>query len=542
MKMNVILKKINWFNQAYLFFGVLFINIYILFSIDLYPSSDGAAHLYNSNLIFHLFKGDSDLISTFFKFNSFPVPNWIDHLIIALFRFVLPAWQAEKAFLLIYLLGLTLSFRCLVRALNPDCSALSVLIFPFVYSYLFRMGFYNNSFSFLLLFFTLYYWVKTKSESGFKKYFYLFILVSLTYFSNGLTFLFLGLALGVFITATAVSDYYQKTATSFQYKKYLKDLLLLLCATLPCCVLFILFTRHSGLSPFISEQIYQRTFEELFYWIVDAKPLIAYNPDREGDFSRVMNYILISVIVASIASRIAADRGKHKAFWSKFRFSDCILVLALFALLLFFIIPDEQGAGMMSDRYCLLFFMFIILWAALQKIPNWLSPILVLALLFSHFSLLSFQMNSVITPFSRDALRISKAADYVNPNSVVFTIDFTGNWLQGHYGDYIGIQKPIVIMDSYEATMSWFPLRWNREKMPQVEFGGKAYVTGLFWESNLKSPIKKQMDYILLMGDISKLKEPQCSQINEVLSKEYKLIYSADLYVYLFQKKVGHKS
>ncbi|MBL0047326.1 MAG: hypothetical protein IPP32_04415 [Bacteroidetes bacterium] len=72
-------KFISTLKSKYLFYGVFLANIIFLFSIELYPSSDGAAHLYNSNLIYHLIKGDSEIINTFFVFNTIPVPNWMDH-------------------------------------------------------------------------------------------------------------------------------------------------------------------------------------------------------------------------------------------------------------------------------------------------------------------------------------------------------------------------------------------------------------------------------------------------------------------------------
>ena len=203
----MIIKKL--FFEKTIFYAVLAFSILLILMVKFYPSMDGPSHLYNSNLICHLLKGDSSVISNFFILNKTVIPNWTSYFILSLFNFFLPAWLAEKILLIIYLLGIAISFRLLIKQLNPINPSLSVLVFPFAYSFLFHLGFYNYSLSFIFLFFTLYYWLKNYEKENIFKYILLFVLLVFTYLSAIVTFFFLGFCLGLFIIAFAIKSHFK---------------------------------------------------------------------------------------------------------------------------------------------------------------------------------------------------------------------------------------------------------------------------------------------------------------------------------------------
>ena len=145
------LKKFHYSQLAeskYLFYFVLVLNVVLLCFTRFYPSMDGPAHLYNSNILNHLIRGNTTL-SEFYSINTVPIPNWTSHFLLSIFHIVLPAWLAEKALLVLYVSGMAFSFRFLIKELNPENIPLSILIFPFIYSFLFHLGFYNFSISFI---------------------------------------------------------------------------------------------------------------------------------------------------------------------------------------------------------------------------------------------------------------------------------------------------------------------------------------------------------------------------------------------------------
>ncbi|GCD77529.1 hypothetical protein JCM31826_10110 [Thermaurantimonas aggregans] len=114
---------------------------------------DGPAHLYNANIIAHLLR-ENESLSEFYMINKFWIPNWTSHAFLAVLHFIMPAWLAEKILISLYVIGMALSFRFLIKQINTKSVALSIMIFPFMYSFLFHLGFYNFSISFIIFFFT----------------------------------------------------------------------------------------------------------------------------------------------------------------------------------------------------------------------------------------------------------------------------------------------------------------------------------------------------------------------------------------------------
>ena len=132
---NNTMSKIKRFDYSFLskdeeiiFYAILLINIVFLFPTRFYPSMDGPAHLYNSNLIKQLVLSNH-FIGDFFQINSFPVPNWTSHFILSFFGLFLPAWLSEKFLLILYVSGMAISFRLLIKTLkriHPTNSIFSI--------------------------------------------------------------------------------------------------------------------------------------------------------------------------------------------------------------------------------------------------------------------------------------------------------------------------------------------------------------------------------------------------------------------------------
>ena len=123
--------------EKYFFLIVTILNLIPVLSGKFFTTLDGAAHLYNSNLInILLFENNIDL-QNFFVLNHEPVPNWTGHFILSFFNYFFPAFIAEKILVLLYLIGLPYSFRRLIKTISPDNYLLSYFIFPFSYSLFF---------------------------------------------------------------------------------------------------------------------------------------------------------------------------------------------------------------------------------------------------------------------------------------------------------------------------------------------------------------------------------------------------------------------
>lgn len=106
--------------ERLLFFTITVLTLLPVLCFKFFPTMDGPAHLYNSNLINSLLFDNNETLHSFFIFNSLPVPNWTGHLILSIFNFFLPSFIAEKILLVFYVVGIAYSFRCLVLAFAPE--------------------------------------------------------------------------------------------------------------------------------------------------------------------------------------------------------------------------------------------------------------------------------------------------------------------------------------------------------------------------------------------------------------------------------------
>src|SRR5690606_13651206 len=124
-----------------------------------------------------------------FTFTPFPVPNWSGHAIMVLLSFLLPANWVEKGLVLVIFAGTAFAFRHLVISLRGSRSWGTLLVFPFLCTHTFRMGFFNFSISIAVLLLVLAYWHRIRSGISIARVVKFSLLLGLLYFSNALTLL-----------------------------------------------------------------------------------------------------------------------------------------------------------------------------------------------------------------------------------------------------------------------------------------------------------------------------------------------------------------
>ena len=162
-----------------------------------WPTMDGAAHLYNARLLLELVFNGGEGLQGYYSLNPEPVPNWTGHLVLMLGMLVgLPAFLAEKVLLLCIGIGLPLAFYSLVKKIRSEAPGpLSLLILPFVYTFLFGLGFYNFTLGLVFFLLTLRQWFSIREQPDFGKYILLFVGIALCYFSHLLSFVMLAIIL-----------------------------------------------------------------------------------------------------------------------------------------------------------------------------------------------------------------------------------------------------------------------------------------------------------------------------------------------------------
>ena len=191
-----ILKRLESFQTLFLILTVL--NAVPILMFNCYPSLDGPAHLYNVNVLKQLLIQKNQFLSQYFTLNREVIPNWTSHFILLVFRLILSSATANKLLLLIIAFSLPITVYSLINRIAPRNIMLSVFALPFVYTYLFGLGFYNFCIGVILFFITLNYWLRPGNRISIIRILGLFGLLTLSYFTHILIFLVTFLSVGLF--------------------------------------------------------------------------------------------------------------------------------------------------------------------------------------------------------------------------------------------------------------------------------------------------------------------------------------------------------
>ena len=144
------------------YFVLILLHLIPLFTGKFFPTSDGAAHLYNSDLMKEMLIGKAPILTEFLEWNLFPDPNRFSHIFLTFLLFFLPDNVAEKIVLATYLVFFALSFRFFIKSLNHRVIFLSVFSFPLMYNLSFWFGFYNFCFSLIFFFYFAGFWLRKR--------------------------------------------------------------------------------------------------------------------------------------------------------------------------------------------------------------------------------------------------------------------------------------------------------------------------------------------------------------------------------------------
>lgn len=520
--------------EKYFFLVVIGINLVPVLSGKFFPTLDGAAHLYNSQLINSLLIDDGATLGMFFGINEEPVPNWTGHIILSLFNSFLPSFIAEKILLLFYLIGLPLAFRRLIDAISPNHKLVSYLVFPFTYSAVLYLGFYNFSIAIVFLFVTLNYWIRLENKTiSFKNCLTLFTLITLTYFSHIFVFGILVFLIGLYICYEGIVQ----LITDFKKVKLIlinslrSSGLLLISSLLPLLLFYLYFSTrsNSGESIYLDPSL-------LVEWIKEVRPTIALNETIEKVYTKKIFLALLVLTIIALFLRIYRVVSAQKST-ANFRTiiktglnrTDFWLLASVVMLLLYFYLPDSNGsAGYVSVRLVLLFFLFYILWLSSQKFPIWIGILSIGIALYCSFGLNHYYLSATksLTIVAQDCINASK---YIKPNTVVLPLNYSDNWLHGHFSNYLGVDKPIVILENYESDTGYFPIIWKDASIPRTLLGNTSQteLSCLKWKSNDLNP-SHVIDYVFILGN-NDTKTDSCSQsIQVILDISYRLVYRSD--------------
>jgi hypothetical protein len=482
--------------EKYFFYSILVLISTPLVMLEFFPTLDGIVHLHNANLINSLVFENSRL-QDFYEFNDGLLPNWTGHLLLALFNLLLPGNIAEKIFLLLYVIGLPVSFRQLVLQ-QGGTKIHTYLIFPFIYTSVLYLGFYNFCIALVFIFIALRIWLKLENDGPQLKYVIkLSVLLLLIYFSHIFVFLFLILLLGCRITWNLFTMDSPDSGFIKKLKVFSKILLVLAAVgIIPAILSVIYFINYPTGKP---SNFY--SFYELTGWIKSIRPIIGFSVIEQEPLSGKIFYVLITLFIIILYERINGAFNTVKSFSFRIVFSKLIrkqdfwLFAGILCLILLFIAPDSDGySGYVSIRICLLFFLFFILWICLNPLPKWLTigSVTVVLLFTLLLQIINFKFSSELNEVAGEIYHSgNKIPDY----KMVLPISFSDNWLHLHFSNYLGVEKKLIILENYECGTVYFPLKWKLKNRPNIK-NSQNQTCG----EQVEYQLSDDPDYIFILG------------------------------------------
>jgi hypothetical protein len=491
-----LLKKYN--KESYLFLFLALLNALPLFVSSNFVTLDGGAHAYNTNVISELLFNKESVYHDYYQFNPEPVPNWFTHILLVVFKSIMPYFLAEKLVVFIYFILTPLFFRKTVLLINNNNKPLTYIIFPFVHFLMLYLGFFNFCYGILFSFIGFYYWTKNFNQMSAKKWALMFVILAATYFSHIFPFV----VLVMYCLSSVFFNYVKEHGESFKnlvsrfFTAFIKPSLFLGILLLP---MLYLLKYYFDQRPTYGKEIFL-THKDLAKLVFNIKPLQVYS-DVELKYTMLISISVLALMFITAALTLWHYFKKIKSFRLDF-LKHNFLFLSVVLLGLLFFVPDDDGfGGFISIRIILFIWYFLLFWIATQEVNKKVQWVFVIILLGLHAPLLKKRVNGVKWVCS-EYKKLEGIDKLIEPNSTVVQIyNDDSNWLGHHFSNYLGTNKSIVVLDNYEASRGYFPLLWKDDYIPNLTIGGKnMFETCLYWKSNPYNPETKPVDYVLMIG------------------------------------------
>ena len=226
---------------------------------------------------------------------------------------------------------------------------------------------------------------------------------------------------------------------------------------------------------------------------MNIRAIIADNYSYEKNITLLLSFLYLSFIILIV---IKTTKTSLKQFSVKI---NLWLLISLVLLLAYLVVPNsiEGLGGHLSVRILIPLHLFLLVWFAvisykpIVKKISLIVSILVTVLLINRYY---YQIENL----NINAKQIEESAKYIKPNSIVLPINQSQNWMQNHFTNYLGVTKPLVILENYEVSSKMFPLIWNKTEMPKLTLGENEVLKCTAWPSGTNDD--KKIDYIFIWG------------------------------------------
>lgn len=495
--------------SAWPFHLLLLVELAQAFGTRSLPSVDGPAHVYNATLLKALWTGDP-IISAHFEIHPRPIPNWLDHAILAPLLFIMPGWYALKVLSMIHIAGTALAFRAVLRHRAPRHLAMAPLVIPLIHTFLFHQGFYNFCLGLMLFLLALAHWTHPRSRWRAGDTIMLTLIALLLYFSNVLALAMTIVVIATIILQRAVVVHHAGHSVPATIRQLAPIAIGTFVAFLPAVLLFLSFISHQPFQPHDPP----RPLGELLRWLVDGHPLVIFPGHTQEEW---ITWSYPAGLLLLLGSRWFLPTER------RWRQGDVLLIPIACFLALYLITPDSAHAGMMSDRYSLMLYLLVALWVACTVAPRALTLLVVVLAGCTHLFLLPIQRPHS-QALDRIALDMRDAAQLIPEGAIVYPVSFSTDWRHGHVTNHVGADKPMVILENYEARLGWFPIRWLEDR-PQQRCLGERVPYGVRCAAGPDAAGHPLPDHVLLFGPRTEMTPLEWPGLFEELDRSYRSVH-----------------
>ena len=522
-----------------LFAALVIIHLVPLWGFKYFPSQDGPSHLYNASVLRDYQRPDFSSFREYYLLNTSVAPNWFGHLVLAGLMYVVPILTAEKLFLSGYVVLLPLAIRYALRAIRPEAGFLAVLAFPFIFNYVFHLGYYNFSYSLVVFFFLVGYWLEHRERSGPRELATLVALALALYFCHLVSLVMAGLAISLLALWLTLLD----LATQLRQRRVDRvalwsavrsRALVPLVAFLPPAVLALAFLVRQG-----TARSAPPPTRVLLNGLLHLDSLVAYDEDRAIWLSTALVGLFVVVLLYCLGAKAVGRRLD--------RWDGLLAVVAAFGVV-YFLAPASMSGGMdISPRLRLFPFLALLLWFGAQAYP-----------LVVRRGIQAIAVLIALAMLALNAMRYGEINDYldeyvsasslVEPNATLLGLCFShyANEPDGrplahkvapfaHASSYISAERRSLELDNYEAQTSYFPLMFRPRLNPGLHIAVSKPTFGCPHQGPprvdfLTYPERTggRVDYVLLWGARDELLgSAEAKDILRQLEAGYELIYTS---------------
>ena len=122
-----------------------------------------------------------------------------------------------------------------------------------------------------------------------------------------------------------------------------------------------------------------------------------------------------------------------------------------------------------------------------------------------------------------------QASPYIPENSIVLPINLHENWMYQHLSNYLGADKPLILLDNYEAATGYFPVKWKLN-LPDFYIGDRPIHDFQSSASVIqKHKGKCLVDFVLVLSSDGRMLSQQELELIDAVKNRYTCIYKNKL-------------